>query len=123
MPRARSHTAPREKTSEATSAYLPSAITGSASLRRGRRGRSGGLPLVLARALGLELVGADRAVGGRVLADDDHVDTAVERVGHLAAVRDLDRLGLAGEVLDGEVHSAGVAVDRARSTATPAECT
>src|SRR5665647_2661450 len=72
MPRARSHTATREKTSEATSAYLPSVITGSASLRRGRRGRSGGLSLVLARALGLELVGADRAVGGRVLADDDH---------------------------------------------------
>src|SRR5665647_622895 len=113
MPRARKRTLAMEKTSARASAMRPRAITGAASLRRGRRGRRRGLPLVLAGALGLELVGVDHPGGGRVLADDHNVDTAVERVRHLAAVGDLDGLRLAGEVLDGEVHAAGVTVDGA----------
>src|SRR5450759_5536222 len=100
MPRARKRTLAMEKTSVRVRAMRPRVITGATSLRRGGRRRRRGLPLVLARALGLELVGADHAVGRRVPADDDHVDTAVERVRHLATVRHLDRLRLAGEVLD-----------------------
>src|SRR5665811_2200358 len=113
MPRARKRTLAMEKTSVRVRAMRPRVITGATSLRRSGRRRRRGLPLVLARALGLELVGADHPASGRVLADDHHVDTAVERVGHLAAVRDLDRLGLAREVLNSEVHSTGVSVDRA----------
>src|SRR5450756_3198976 len=73
MPRARKRTLAIEKTSARVRAMRPRVITGATSLRRGGRRRRRGLSLVLARALGLELVGADHPAGGRVLADDHHV--------------------------------------------------
>ena len=69
--------------------------------------------MVLARALGLELGGGDHPVGGRVPAHDHDVHAGGERVRHLAGVGDLHGIRLAGEVLDREVHAAGVASDGA----------
>src|SRR5665647_561170 len=111
MPSPRKPAPARAKKSAAQSEYVPSSSTRATSLPQLSRGR--GLSLVLAGALGLQLVGGDHPVGGRVLAHHDDVDAGVERVRHLTGVGDLHRVRLAGEIFNGEVDAAGVAIDAA----------
>src|SRR5512139_985823 len=95
-PKPRKRTAASDRTATSTRAYSPRRIKAGPLLAGLRRLAAARLRLVLRRALGLQLLRADRRGGRREGAGHHDIDVGSEGLGHLPRVLDLHGRVLAG---------------------------